>query len=297
MEPAFRSFQQNCDVRRILSAYLFSTGIEMPRGKRTQIGPSSFVRQITDSSDCRDNLLIIQGGVNHMDSQSYYIRMAAILAPITFRIFIYENLMPMVDMNFSHQIADACSWIREQFSGSLSIVGYSMGGVVLYNYLSLGYDQADFYLPVCCPLDLETFQKNIDKHALFRMLQRVNYRKYQVTDYSEMLNFAGTNLDEQNGLIKKFIPGLNQFQSWVNKTLYCISSDDPITKNHKKELKMLEKPPAVFYIKGGWHCCLDTIRLSVQLLGQACQQIRETGKVCPKDLNPDENSFVRHILH
>lgn len=267
-----RTIRESLAVSRILSTYTWSKIISLPDGDRFQLNFNTFLRCLAMPKNPIGNILIIQGGVRHMDSNSYYIRTACCFISGNTRIFMLEKLLPAANYKFAHDIASALTYIKTQFPGPITVIGYSMGGILLWSYLSLGYDQADLYIPVCCPLDLNRFHKVVESHPLFRMIQNKACKCYHVDGYEELLEFAGTSLEEVSDFEKNVLVNLNGHTSkWHSKTIYIISSDDPLTSFQDRYL--LKSPPFTYYIKGGWHCCLDSIFLSTLL---ACRYIKSS---------------------
>lgn len=278
-----KTFNEALSVRRIFSTYAISQMLVFNETERFQIGLNCFIKCIAKPECPVGNILILQGGVRHMDSDSYYIRTACGTSEKNVRIFVWEKLVPMVNFDFAKDVSTAIKWIKKNFPGPLTVVGFSMGGVLLWSYLSKGYDDADLYIPVCCPIDLNTFYKKICDHAVFNYLQEEALRKFGVANWEGLLKAAGTTKENHEKFVTEFIPGLNKCSpKWQNKTIWILSSDDPITQRFKKEIKLLENPPLTYWVAGGWHCCLDSIGLAMKL---ACKflRLKNKGKVCKID--------------
>ncbi|HKZ41362.1 MAG TPA: hypothetical protein VJ044_10400, partial [Candidatus Hodarchaeales archaeon] len=289
IERGWKSFSEGASVNRIMSTYLLSYLTSFPESERFQINVDTFLKCLAQPKAPIGSVLILQGGIRHMDSNTYYVRTACSFIPSCARIFLYEKLLPMVNFEFAHDIAACLDYIRTNFPGPIVVIGYSMGGVLLYSYLSLGYDQADLYLPVCCPLDLDRFHETICDHTLFRFLQEKSYERYQVNDHDELLELAGSNRTQHQKFVDDFIPGLNRHRGWSDKTIYIVSTDDPITPDYRHDLAKLNYPPLTYQVQGGWHCCLNSIFLSARLTGaylQACHdgEILSPTEICPHTL-------------
>lgn len=263
----FKSLKDSFAVSRILSTYTWSNIIKFPEGDRFQANINTFVKCLSMPENPIGNVLILQGGIKHMNSNSYYIRTACSLLSKTLRIFIFEKLLPLVNPEFAHDVADCLTLINREFPGPTCVIGYSMGGVLLYTYLSMGYDQADLYIPACNPLNMDRFFNVINNHYLFKMLQKKSCRSYQVDGYEDLLEISGTSLVENKEFEKHFIPNLNKnADKWVSKTIYVLSSDDPLTS--LEDLDLLEQKPLTYFIKGGWHCCLESVLLTTTLASE-----------------------------
>jgi hypothetical protein len=283
-EQKLKSLQESFAVSRILSAYTWSNIVKFPDGERFQANMNTFIKCVAMPEKPIGNVLIIQGGICHMNSNSYYIRTACSLLYKSLRIFIFEKLLPMMNFEFSHDVADCLTFIKREFSGPTCVIGYSMGGILLLSYLSMGYDQADLYIPVCCPLDLDRFHNVISSHYLFRFIQNKAYKCYQVDGYEDLLEISGTSTEKIKHFEKNFINNLNdKIDIWIPKTIYILSSDDPLTR--LDDIKLLRKEPLTYYIKGGWHCCLDSIFLSVTLVNRFMKARDDGLKIKPEELS------------
>lgn len=254
-------------VSRVASAYALSNIVKFPEGERYQINTTTYLKCMSSPQNAIGNVLILQGGVLHFNSNSYYIKTTCSLLPNNLRVFVFEKIQPMCCYRFAHDVASCLTFIRREYPEPICVIGFSLGGVLLYTYLSLGYDQADLYLPVCCPLNLTNFRKVISQNFLFKILQKRAYDKYQVTTNEELLNIAGTSLEESLEFEESFIDNLNATkENWVAKTVYILSSDDPVTR--VEDLELLEEKPLTYLINGSWHCDLESILLSVMLVGK-----------------------------
>lgn len=258
------SMREDIGLLKVVSTYFWSNILTLPRGDRYQVNINTYLRCLSMPKEPIGTILILQGGARHMASNSYYIRTACLFIPTEIRIFLFEKLLPMVNFEFTHDLAEAISLLRKQFPGPLVIIGYSMGGMLLWSYLGQGYDQGDLYIPTCCPLDLNHFRETIKTHPIFKLEEKRTLRSYQVDDYEGLLKFAGTSSQEQRIYTDHFVEGLNQYRdNWLKKTIYLLSSEDPLTKI--SHLELLTEAPLTYVVKGGWHCCLDSIYLSVVL--------------------------------
>ena len=262
-----KSIKDIWGLNNIASTYVLSSIIKIPDGDRFQINMRTYLKCMCLPPDAIGNVLIIQGGVLHFDSKSYYVSTTCSLFQKNLRVFVYESLYPVCNHDFAHDIASCLTFIKREFVGKTCLIGYSMGGVLLYTYLSLGYDQADFYIPVCCPLDMDRFLNVISDHTLFKILQKRACDRYNVKTYEDLLLIAGTSLKENLEFNKSFIQNLNSNKdNWISKTVYILSSNDPITSLN--DLELLEEKPLTYCIRGGWHCCLESILLTVTIASQ-----------------------------
>ena len=254
-------------VSKIFSTYTWSNIVKYPSEERFQINLTTFLRCLCSPKDAIGNVFIIQGGVLHFNTKSYYIRTTCSLLPKNLRVFVFETLYPACNYKFAHDVANCLTFIKREFSGKICVIGYSMGGILLYTYLSLGYDQADLYIPVCCPLDMDRFLKVISENILFKILQQHSCNRYNVKSYEDLLQVAGTSMEESLEFHKSFVLNLNGYkENWVSKTIYILSSNDPVTT--VDDLELFEENPITYIIKGGWHCDIESILLTVTLTSQ-----------------------------
>jgi hypothetical protein len=267
-------------LNNIASTYLLSNIVKFPQGERYQININTFIKCLVMPENPIGNVFIIQGGVLHMNnSNSYYVTTTCSLLPKNLRVFVFETLYPACNYEFAHDIASCLTFIKREFPGKTCLIGYSLGGVLLYTYLSLGYDQADLYIPVCCPLDMDRFLKVISEHALFKILQKRACDRYNVKSYEDLLKIAGSSKEKSLEFNKTFIQNLNSNKdNWIPKTIYILSSNDPITRIH--DLDLLEEKPLTYIIQKGWHCCGESILLTVSL----ARHFIETPNINIKDL-------------
>jgi len=277
-----KSIKDIWGLNNIASTYILSSIIKIPDGDRFQINMRTFLKCVCLPPDAIGNVLIIQGGVLHFNSRSYYVKTTCSLLQKNLRVFVYESLYPVCNHDFAHDIASCLTFIKREFPGKICVIGFSLGGVFLYTYLSLGYDQADFYIPVCCPLDMDRFLNVISDHTLFKILQKRACDRYNVKTYEDLLLIAGSSKEESLEFNKSFIQNLNSNKdNWISKTVYILSSNDPITSLN--DLELLEEKPLTYIIKKGWHCCGESILLTVMLISKFLQNT----KFSPEELSVD----------
>ena len=299
----FSYYNQNKDLlslSRLYSSYLLAQLVHIPEGKRHQININTFIRAVSMPKNPKGTILIIQGGARHMNNNSYYIRLATAMISQSegttpswknlaskngvvgyfwnssqfsgYRVFTFEKLGPMLNFEFAHDVEQALKFIRANYPGPVGVIGFSLGGVLLWTYLGLGYDSADVYIPVCCPLDLPRFFKIINEHGVFKLVQTRTCRAFNAKDHLELLKLAGSSEEKHQIFMDEFIPKLNAtISKWHSKTIYVISSDDPITSLN--DLKLLEKEPQMVIVKNGWHCCMDSIWQSIQILTEQLNKL------------------------
>lgn len=274
------SLFQYMDVRYILPTYVFSYMVDLPDGVRYQVNEDTYVRLISNPNNknrCIGNILILQGGIKHMNSKTYYVRTASILmASYNVRIFVFEKLLPVANPNFGHDVAKALKYIKRNFGGRIAVIGYSMGGVLLFNYLSKGYDHADFYVPTCCTLNMKNFNQTLSAHAIFDSLHKNTIISCGASSQEDLLRLSGCTPKDYQKFADTLIPRLKATQKhWKDKLIYVISSLDPLTQDYQQCIDQFDTPPFVYIVQGGWHCCLDSIYLSAKL---ACNYLLQRDK-------------------
>ena len=262
IKKTWNNFRDTLGVFKIASTYMLSNIIKYPEAERYRINSDTYVRLVSNPENAIGNIFIIQGGLKHTDTNSYYIKTSLMFMSRNVRVFLFEKHTPVANLEISHDIAKCVDYVKEHFDGPICLIGYSMGGILLWNYLGLGYDQADLYVPLCCPLDMYNFYETIDNNAVFRYIKRTGYKHFDVISDEQLLEKSGTTYEKHKQCMDNFIPQLNRHRKkWFHKTIYVVSSDDPITKNFEEERKMLKRRPLTYVVQNGWHCCLDSILL------------------------------------
>ena len=256
MPDIWRKIKDSLAVSRVFATFTLSRLIQFNGEHRFQPNPTTFLKCISNPENAQGNIFIIQGGVRHMSGNGgFCVRILSAFMRKKYRIFVFEKLEPVINYAFGHDVADCIAFIRNNFFGPICAIGYSMGSILLYAYLSLGYDQADLYIPTCGPLDLVKFHEVINSNPLFHSLQCEAYKCYNVSGYDELLEIAGTSKEENEIFKKEFIPQLNRtINNWINKTIYLLGLDDPITDPN--DLYLLERMPTTYLLSNSWHCCL-----------------------------------------
>src|SRR5665648_565468 len=123
--------RESLSIGRIFSSYYLSKLITLPEGERFPVNTNTFLKCLSmppQGAPCAGNILIIQGGTLHMNSNSYYVRNACMFMPKDVRVFIFEKALPVVNHNFATDVEAAIQLIKKPFPGPLSVIGYSMGG-------------------------------------------------------------------------------------------------------------------------------------------------------------------------
>lgn len=288
MKTITKNLSEFSELRNIFSTYILTQGIQLPYSNLIQINLDTFIKLIFNPTKAIGNILILQGGVKHMNKDSYYVKTTSMFLSQNIRLFIFEKFHPVINYKFSNDVSESIQYIRKNFSGPIIVVGYSMGGMLLLSYLATGHDDADMYLPACCSFDFNGFKNNIESNKLFSWLQSKDFDSFGVQNYDELLELAGTNYEEQQTFMDNSLSYLNEnIEKWINKTIYIVSEMDPLTKNYKTEIGKLHRKLLTYEIKGGWHCCLDTSHLITNLSYDYCIKYNNNKTIAPKmsDIN------------
>lgn len=286
--PQKRYWQIFCDLlgmNRMASVCLLSYTVTIPDGEIFKVNSDTFIQCLSMPRNPVGNVLIIKGGAQHTSPDTYYIRIAAMLLGKSTRMFLFEKNCPVLNFEFSADIADALTFIKYNFSGPTTVIGYSMGGSLLLSYLAEGYDQADLYIPACCALDLNDFMETLSNNWFFNFMLKCQFEIYDVSDKEELLKLSGTTSKRTQKYMNRFQHKLNStIDKWVSKTVYVIGSDDPISQNYSKWLRRLKRPLLTYVVAGGWHCCLNTIYLTCELVLNYLECLSRGEKIPIKDI-------------
>jgi len=251
--------------------------------KRYQISKDSFIHHIIKPSNPVGNILLLQGGIGNMDLNSYYFKLFLTFLHQNCNVFVFEKFIPILGPHNSHLIHLCLQHIKTNFHGPITVVGFSAGGILLFNYLSLNYDDADLYIPLCCPVDVSNLKSVFQDHPVFRKIIKSAYNKYQVDDFTNLLLISGSNESDFNDSIANQINRLNYSTSWIDKTIYILGENDPLTHPCNHQINCLSKKPVTYIVDKGWHCCLDTIRLASHINNNFFQKYsRNSIKFSPK---------------
>lgn len=231
-----------------------------PVGSKYQINDDSYINCINHSPNAIGNVLIIPGGGGMMDSYPYYIKLTRQYLMKQVRLFVFEKRVPVANIAVIHDIQDAARFIREHFGGPIVLVGYSVGGIVLYAYLAFGYDAFDLYIPVCCSVDTLRFEQSILNNAVFKNVITDACKSFKVNNLRELIALGGCIVTHDKYLVM-LVRRLND-KNWTHKVYYILSSDDPLTHPPHECCACLKNKPHTHIVRGGWHCCMKTICLT-----------------------------------
>jgi hypothetical protein len=273
----WKNIKDTLALSHIASTYCWSNIVSFPNGDRYQVNLTTFVKCLSMPKNSIGNVFIIQGGIKHFNSNSYYIKTTCSLLSKSLRIFIFEKIYPVCNPEFAHDVADCLDLIKKDFPGPTCVIGYSMGGLLLFTYLSFGYDQADLYIPVCCPLNMDRFLDVITNNYLFKLLYKKACQSFQVNSYEDLLILSGTSKEKNKNFEEHFAENLNKTSDkWIDKTIYILSENDPLTS--LDDINLLNQRPTTYFINGGWHCCIESILLSTKLAERFIKNVNVKAK-------------------
>lgn len=219
-----------------------------------------YLSMIAEPNDPKGTVLVLQGGVGDPSLNSHYLIQTNKRLGYDYRIFVFQKKGPIISLKDSENLHDSLTYIKSRYQGKVYVIGYSAGGVLLYTYLSRGYNDADIYIPVCCPINLTRFDKIIKEHFIFNMLSQQIYRQYNVRTHEEFLKTQGICLSRYHQYIDKHFDLLNETsKNWADQTYYVIGDGDPLTHPLEWNYGSLRYNPHLLLVKGGWHCCSRTV--------------------------------------
>lgn len=214
-----------------------------------------------------------------------------------YNIFHLEKLDAVV--NFDNQIADinlAVDYLHRYFirggrgsdsclvrQPTLTILGFSMGGVSVLSYLAANHTGSNqgmsdnrsgvrvSYITVCSPINLRKLYRHIiHEEAMFRRLCQQQMAAYASSDINDLCAKYGTSLDE---VINKYEAALSTIRQQAN-LLCLIASQDVITSRLPKDVEemQLHLQCQLVNIVGATHCCELCIVTLVRILQLAASQ-------------------------
>ena len=273
-----KSIRDFSELGNILPTFVAAKFICLTGTSLFQVNMNTFVRLLHVGTEATDNILIIQGGIFHNGKQSFYLKSVSYYFPETVRIFLFEKINPLVDIYCAEDFVQTTEFIRQNYSGRLVVIGYSMGGVLLSSYLAQKYRarHADLFILCCNSFDFKEFREVIDTHSLFNWIQKKDLRAFGVKTVEELMEKECIDYQEQQDFMNNLIEHLNETSKyWHSKTLYIVAEKDPITCNFKKTLEAFQQKPHTINVKGGWHCCSATVYSSFSL---ACSFLNLSNK-------------------
>ncbi len=294
----FKKVKDYAEVRSILPAYIATSFIKLEDKELIQVNLNSFIRLIhnVDDDDSvdnnkeekeKDNILILQGGVVWSSKQSFYLKTLSSYFTENVRVFVFEKCQPAIDMNYTDDIIDAMNYIRNNYTGKLAVIGYSMGGLLLSAYLAKSQaKEADLFILCCNSFNYKEFREVLNTHNLFKWIQSKDLAAFNANTLEELLEKEEVDIESQEYFMNHLIEFLNKTRKyWHKKMVHIIGKTDPITQNYKKDLKKFEKRPHTIVCKKGWHCCSEVTQTAIEFAYEFFDKSNLFGKNCNvKDL-------------
>lgn len=252
-----------------------SAFLSTPRGTKYQVNETSYLNLINDCPCAIGSAILIPGGAGVADSYPYYVALTKEYIAHKVRLFVFEKKIPVANVSVIHDIYDAVQYIRRNYPGPLVMMGYSIGGIILFSYLSFGYDGCDLYIPICCTIDALSFEKAIFSHPIFRYISENACRSFKVSNHRELISLGGCPIMHDK-YISVLVRRFNSRDS-TRKMFYIISSDDPLTQPIEDCCRPMKFKPHTHIIKGGWHCCIKTISFAAYIVNKY-MKLRDAGE-------------------
>lgn len=234
---------------------------------RYQVDSDLYCRKIVNNIKPKRIVLIIRGGGLHFDIHDipYYCKIFALSCKET-KIYIYEKMMPMMSYKEYHDISTCINYIRRENDSNipLLLVGFSVGGIHILNYLSYGKDEADLYITVCSPVNMNYFFKIINTHPIYSRIQKSMCASYNVKTMSEMYKLYAINEEENMLEWNNLILRLQHNRNTLKKCISIIGSKDCLTTTFTTDITSL--PITVLKIHGGYHVSYDCITTAARAI-------------------------------
>jgi hypothetical protein len=226
-------------------------------------------------------ILLIRGGATNSDTPSY-VRITAALVSNTFttkesnyRIYLFKLNVTCMSHKIGHHINDGIKYIKSKHKEPLIAVGFSLGGVSLLSYLAFGYDDADYYILTCSPLNINHFMDvTVNKYVLFKFLKQGAYSYYNVSTDEEFLKLSNTTVEEETSFYDKLLDTINK-PKILRKIIYIIGDGDPTTLGYEEDIKQFKIRPKTIIVKQGYHCCMNVIICVSEIITRYADKLRK----------------------
>lgn len=217
------------------------------------------VKLIQNPVNYEATALVIQGGAINMGHVDSYTKILALLCP-RLKIYILCSDKPTINMNMADDVRAAFKVITKHTNRRPYIlIGFSMGGILTWSYLSKGYTDFDLYIPISAPIDIFQFDKDIHKYPLFNYLRKTAMKKFKVKTEEELFEKAGLSMDQKILQMNQLKEGLIKNRpSWINKTIVIGGTDDTLLRHYARDLKVYDGISTLM-IDGATHCCIDVV--------------------------------------
>ena len=179
------------EVVKYCSALMFARTIEID-SIRYQIKDNLYLRFLYNKEKVKGTVLIFRGGCHYFDDDiPHYVKILYHNLP-DIRLVMFEKFTPVVNLNDWSQISEAIKFLRNNYPDQkIYLLGFSMGGIFVYNYLSNGADEADGYISVSSPLNMDYFGIAVNNNFLYKRIQTQIYRESGVDNMEEFVELYG----------------------------------------------------------------------------------------------------------
>lgn len=144
-------------------------------------------------------ILVLRGGIQHdtdITDTHYIRRMYNCMTDMD--VFMLKRDEPFIDVQKDIDIIDdalaAINYMAKP--RKIYVIGFSMGGIFLANYLLNGRDNADMYYIVSSPLDVHNLQRKIDSSPAFIVFFDMMLRSYGVSNMKELFEKFGHSFED-----------------------------------------------------------------------------------------------------
>jgi len=252
----WKEFREIC---RAGSASLLSKLIQIPKIDKIQLSGDLFIQQIRSPDNPIANVLVLRGGAFHMGDEGFYVKLTSYLLS-DYRIFLFEKARPIITFDHSQDINTCIKWIKSHYPEKLILTGFSIGGILIWNYLSQGHDLADMYVPISAPFNLINFNQDVHQKFIYQRMCHQAIKFIGARDEKDLVRFGGYDLLTREKYMREFIPALQSTQAiWIDKTFPISGSEDTLFDRYLDDLKKFSGNIKAVVVQGGSHCCLDVV--------------------------------------
>lgn len=235
---------------------------------RYQVNKNLYLRYL--NCDCDEQskyvILILKGGCNNFEDEiPHYVKIFKYHLN-NVKMYLIENINPIIGINESKNITDSIKYLRvKEQNKKIYLIGFSMGGILIYQYLSHGHDDADLYLTVSSPINMEYFLDMINNSILYKILQRRTYIENGVNNLDDFLKIYNIDHDQYLNEIKYIKNNFTKIlhNETKKKIITIIGNRDLLMETFMNDTKDININKII--VDGGYHCCYETI-ISTSLL-------------------------------
>jgi len=257
------------EVVTYCSSLMFASTIKVD-SIRYQIRDNLYLRFLSNTKKVKGIVLIFRGGCHYFDDEvPHYVKILYHHLPDV-RLVMFEKITPMVDLNEWSYVSDSIKYLRKKFPNEkIYLLGFSMGGIFLYNYLSNGCDEADGYISVSSPLNMDYFTTAVNNNFLYRIIQRRIYRESGVDSMEELVELYGVPAYEHIENTCNLFPNLKlkTNPNTLKKTLAVIGERDLLTQSFLMD--RINYPIPTLIVANGYHCCSSSIYYAANFINSS----------------------------